>query len=262
MRKKLEGDVIYFLKNSNESSIDEWISLGSDISSAVYMDPLSGKIGTAQARTENEGRSAVYLQLAPGQTIIVRTSAKRPFTNERWTYQKVSGEAAQLRGPWQIEFIEGGPEMPAQFKTPHPIAWTESSDDAAKSFAGTVRYSTEFDCPNSNESWLLDLGEVHGSARVFVNDNLIATLISPPYAVNLSKLQATGNRLHIEVTGVAANRIRDLDRRGVEWRIFEDINLVNIDYKPFDATNWPILPQGLAGPVKLTPLTTTRDPAN
>ena len=58
----------------------------------------------------------------------------------------------------------------------------------------------------------------------------------------------------IEVTNVAANRIRDLDRRGVKWRIFKDINLVNINYQPFDASNWPIRDAGLLGPVTLTPL--------
>jgi hypothetical protein len=58
----------------------------------------------------------------------------------------------------------------------------------------------------------------------------------------------------VEVTNVAANRIRDLDRRGVRWRIFKDINFVNINYRPFDASDWPIRAAGLLGPVTLTPL--------
>ncbi|WP_168205214.1 glycosyl hydrolase [Bythopirellula goksoeyrii] len=260
LRKSWERDVIYYLKNNNETSIDEWVSIGSDFSSAIFMDPLSGKIGLAETRSGNTGYSAVHLQLASGQTIFVRASAEQTFTNETWSYQKASGEAVELHGPWLTEFIAGGPELPEQFETPHPMAWTEVSDDAAKNFAGTATYSTELDCPNSKGRSLLDLGVVHGSARVFVNDKYIATLLAPPYVLELSNLQDTGNRLEIEVTGVAANRIRDLDRRGVEWRIFDDINLVNIDYKPFDATNWPIVPQGLAGPVTLTPLITTNEP--
>jgi hypothetical protein len=54
---------------------------------------------------------------------------------------------------------------------------------------------------------------------------------------------------------VAANRIRDLDRRGVNWKIFKDINLVNVDYQPFDASNWPLTDCGLLGPVTLTAVT-------
>jgi hypothetical protein len=68
------------------------------------------------------------------------------------------------------------------------------------------------------------------------------------------ELKPGENKLTVEVTNVAANRIRDLDRRRVEWRIFEDINFVNIDYKPFDASNWPVREAGLLGPVTLQKL--------
>ena len=38
------------------------------------------------------------------------------------------------------------------------------------------------------------------------------------------------------------------------WRRFNDINVVDIDYKPFDASAWPIADSGLLGPVTLAPL--------
>ena len=63
-----------------------------------------------------------------------------------------------------------------------------------------------------------------------------------------------GNRLEIEVSSTAANRIRDLDRRGVPWRTFRDINFVSITYRPFDASQWPLHDAGLLGPVTLQPL--------
>jgi hypothetical protein len=62
------------------------------------------------------------------------------------------------------------------------------------------------------------------------------------------------NLLEVEVTNVSANRIRDLDRRGVNWKNFNDINFVNLNYKPFDASNWPLTDSGLLGPVTLTPV--------
>ena len=67
-------------------------------------------------------------------------------------------------------------------------------------------------------------------------------------------LNPKGNRLEVEVTNVSANRIRDLDRRGVAWKNFNDINMVNLDYKPFDASSWPLTDSGLLGPVTLTPV--------
>jgi hypothetical protein len=45
--------------------------------------------------------------------------------------------------------------------------------------------------------------------------------------------------------------IRDLDRRGVRWRNFHDLNFVNINYQPFNASKWPIQDSGLLGPVRL-----------
>jgi hypothetical protein len=42
-----------------------------------------------------------------------------------------------------------------------------------------------------------------------------------------------------------------LDIRGINWKKFYDINLVNIDYQPFDASGWEIMDAGLMGPVTL-----------
>ena len=61
------------------------------------------------------------------------------------------------------------------------------------------------------------------------------------------------NLLEVEVTNLSANRIRDLDLRKVPWKIFHDINFVNLDYKPFDASAWPLRASGLLGPVTLIP---------
>ena len=102
--------------------------------------------------------------------------------------------------------------------------------------------------------YLLDLGHVAESARVALNGKPVATLVGPPYRVEIGPLLAENNVLTIEVTSVAANRIRDLDRRGVKWRIFKDINFVDINYRPFDASQWPVRAAGLLGPVTLAPL--------
>jgi hypothetical protein len=80
--------------------------------------------------------------------------------------------------------------------------------------------------------------------------------------VQVSGLKKQDNVLEVEVTNVSANRIRDLDRRGVNWKNFHDINIVNINYKPFDASDWPLTDSGLLGPVTLTPLAPAADPAH
>ena len=105
-----------------------------------------------------------------------------------------------------------------------------------------------------SENYFLTLGDVRQSARVRVNGKDYGTLITPPFRVVVDNLKPTGNVLEVEVTSVAANRIRDLDRRGVKWKTFNDINIVNLNYKPFDASDWPLTDCGLLGPVTLTPV--------
>jgi hypothetical protein len=74
----------------------------------------------------------------------------------------------------------------------------------------------------------------------------------------LPALRTKGNVLEIEVTNLPANRIRDLDLRKVDWKVMKEINLVDLRYKPFDASDWPVAPSGLLGPVRLVPLEVVR----
>jgi hypothetical protein len=137
-------------------------------------------------------------------------------------------------------------------------SWTGQGGEWER-FAGTARYEFEFSLPAGvkADDWRLELGDVRETARVFVNGKQADLLWSLPIRTNIGAfLQPGKNTLALEVTNLAANRIRDLDRRKVEWKKFHEINFVNIFYQPFDATNWPLQPSGLLGPVQLVPLQT------
>ena len=45
-----------------------------------------------------------------------------------------------------------------------------------------------------------------------------------------------------------------MELRGEEWKNFYEINMVDKDYKKFDATQWKPMPSGILGPVTLVPL--------
>ena len=47
---------------------------------------------------------------------------------------------------------------------------------------------------------------------------------------------------------------RPRSRCRVPWKIFHEINFVNIDYEKFDASEWDLLESGLFGPVRLIPM--------
>ena len=154
--------------------------------------------------------------------------------------------------------MRGGPELPPTFTTRALGSWTAQGGEWER-FGGTARYELEFTLPADRAAaaadWWLDLGDVCESARVFVNGTDAGVAWSLPLRLRVGHLlKPGGNRLALEVTNLAANRIRDLDRRKVDWKIMREINFVNINYQPFDASGWELNPSGLLGPVRLVPL--------
>jgi glycosyl hydrolase family 106( putative alpha-L-rhamnosidase) len=252
IRRRCDAGRYYFVVNQGAKPIDGWATLGSPCESALLMDPMSGCTGRAEMQ-RRDNTCEVRIQLDPGGSCVLRTFDCDVVDAPAWGYIATAGPAQELRGTWRVEFTEGGPELPPSFETPELSSWS-GQGGAAERFAGTALYRLTFDAPSADRRWLLDLGEVHASARVRLNGSDVATLIGPSFRTCLTDLRPSGNVLEVEVINLAANRIRDLDRRGVEWRIFEDINFVSRDYKPFDASQWPLVSSGLLGPVRLTPL--------
>jgi hypothetical protein len=104
---------------------------------------------------------------------------------------------------------------------------------------------------------VLDLGRVYESARVRLNGNDLGILWSVPFQVRVGSVLKEGeNILEVEVANLMANRIRYMDRKGIPWRIFNEINFVNIEYRPFDASGWKVMKSGLAGPPTIIPVYT------
>ena len=256
IRRAAAGGYWYFIANRTETAaMDGWVRLGRPAASAVILDPMTGRTGAAALRQGDGGTPEVFLQLAPGESVVLHCFDQPQSLGAAWVYRGTAQHPVPLPGTWQVQFLAGGPIIPAAFTTAKLASWTEFGDPDAQRFAGTARYSLRFERPSGDaSSWQLDLGQVCQSARVRLNGEDWGTLIAPPFRVVVSELKPTDNLLEIEVTNGSANRIRDLDRRGVPWKTFHDINFVNLDYKPFDASNWPLTPSGLLGPVTLAPL--------
>ena len=251
-RSSDDGDRFYFIANLTGRAVDKLIPLGVDAKSVAMLDPLTGIVGGASIA---DGK--VLLQLQPGESIILRTFSQGAPQLSPWPSRRTTGEPVALGGPWDITFIDGGPALPAPLKLDKLESWTDAGGEDMKNFAGAARYRLDFDAPTSPGAtdWLLDLGDVRESARVTLNGQPVGTLWSLPFRTAIGKhLKPGRNVLEIELTSLVANRIRDLDRRGVEWKIMKEINFVNINYKPFDASNWDVTPSGLLGPVTLTPV--------
>jgi hypothetical protein len=262
----------YFIVNRSTTNFDGWISFIRPAKSVVILNPMTGNAGMAATRQNAVDSTEVRLQLAAGESIILRAFADKKVEGPAWNYWQTSGQPVEITGTWNVKFIAGGPVLPADFQTTKLASWTTFPDTNTQAFAGTAKYTIAFDAPRRGElhesqneksksgahgarppeNYYLDLGDVRQSARVKLNGKECGTLITSPFRVVVDNLKSKNNVLEIEVTSVAANRIRDLDRRGVPWKKFHDINFVNISYQPFDASGWPLTDCGLLGPVTLT----------
>lgn len=254
VRREITEGAHYLLVNRGAEAFEGWVPLARHAHGVLLLDPVTGRSGLGALRPGARGQVRVYLRLEPHQSVFLRASNQKLPGVSPWFYSKPAGAAVELTGSWHVEFIEGGPELPASFDTNRLESWTRSGSDAAQRFAGTARYCLAFDAPSRASAFQLDLGKVAQSARVRLNGHDIGTAFTAPFRVELPSLRPGGNRLEIEVTSTAANRIRDLDRRGVSWKNFHDINFVSIAYRPFDASEWPLHDAGLIGPVMLQPM--------
>ena len=160
-----------------------------------------------------------------------------------------------LPGPWTLSFTEEAPKVNKTFTLNKLQTWETLDDDSAKVTMGTGIYTTKFKLTKKDDpkgTWMIDLGDVRESARVYINGQFIGCAWSVPFVLDCQQALKVGiNELRIEVTNLPANRIADLDRRGISWRKMEEINVVDINYKKTTYDKWEPVPSGLNSEVKL-----------
>jgi alpha-L-rhamnosidase len=247
----------YFIVNNSKEPAEGWQPVRGDAASAILLDPHDpSRAGLAATRhLAGFAPAEVYLQLQPGESQILRTYNRR-LNGPAWPYAISAGAPIELAGTWSIFFIEGGPTLPASFTTEKLASWTLLGDSNAKRFAGTARYTLHFDAPSApaGNSFDLDLGKVADWARITLNGQDLGSLWANPLRLSLTtSLRPKDNTLQIDVTNVAANRIIDMDNRGIQWKTFRDANVLSTGYTPYDASTWPLRDAGLLGPVRLLP---------
>ena len=255
----------YFISALKTEDTESWIPLAVQARSAMLYNPMNGTSGKARLR-QNNGRTEVFLQLASGESIILKTFTDHDVAVPEYGYwtampqdeaAKILPGACSFAGKWGFSFVEA---MPVVSNVPDSVSlgsWTEIAAEGVKNTMGTACYTTTFTLKTPAEAgeWMLDLGDVRESARVRINGQEVATLIAVPYRCLVGKYLRPGvNTLEVEVTNLPANRIADMDRRNVPWRIYKDANIVNIHYKKDNYGKWESVPSGLLGPVRLIPM--------
>lgn len=252
IRRKHENGHTYFMTMLKNKPLDGWVSLAVNAESAVIFDPLTGKGGQANVRKYGNN-TEVYLQLKPGESLILKTYDKKISSKNKWKYYASTNNEIVLSKNWELSFPNSQPEIKETFLLDSLTSWTNLKNPDLLRNMGTGKYTKRFDFEKKpGAGYLLQLGDVRESAKVKINGVEVATLFSVPFETYIGKYLKNGeNLIEIEVTNLPANRIRDYDKRGVQWRNFHEINFVSITYKPTKFDHWEIMPSGLLGDVKI-----------
>ncbi|MCP4453613.1 MAG: glycoside hydrolase family 2 protein [Planctomycetes bacterium] len=251
----------YFVTNAGDRPVDQWVPLIRQPMKAVALfDPMTEESGLGATHVTVRGIPQVYLQLEPGQSVIIKTLNSEP-DGPAFVYTTKSHQAVTVSGAWSLAFVEGGPELPDTIDEAFPGSWTDLAVAGVQTFSGTAEYEKVIPRPTLEaDFWWLDLGRVCDSARVRLNGQEIAALVSAPYRVRIPQsLLKPLNVLTIEVSNSMANRMADLDRQGGAYKKFYNVNFPAKHSENrgadglFSAADWAPRASGLIGPVRLVP---------
>ena len=268
----------YFITSLQNKGVDGWVALATEAHRAYLFNPLTGGIQETPVRKQN-GRSEVYLRLASGESCILQTIvADRQITEFQGQHlisnskpkaqiTRLSPTPRRLMTPidltgnsWTLtprNFETWGSLKSQTIRGLKPWTALGKTWETGK---GTVRYKTTANVPagaiSGSSDVILDLGDVRESAHVYINGRDVGVVFCAPFQLSVGKyLRAGSNTIEIDVTGLAANYVAEMDRQGIVWRIFKNANIANLKGGAVSYYgNWDIMPGGLNSTVKLVPV--------
>ncbi len=257
IRKKTDSGYLYFISNMHSQFSTGKIILPVFANAVECIDPVHDRSGRIPFQKAGATEIEVKLQILPGESLILKTYS---IESDCKTEQELIGfdskkQPTILKGKWDITFTEGAPALPKPFTCDTLASWTNFGDSTNQWFSGKARYSLKFKTPSTlraGKACYIDLGDVRESAEVLLNGVNLGKTWSLPFRVYVpAGILKKENKIEVIVTNLSANRIRKMDQDKVNWKKFYDINIVDINYKPFNAAGWKPQPSGLLGPVSM-----------
>lgn len=253
IRREHDNGDAWFITNLSDSTcgITEPLVLypRQKMDAVVIIDAVAGRRGLAKSV---DGVIKINSTLLPGQSLLVCPAQPEDDTLPAWRQYAATDEVVFNRTV-NVEFLSGGPSLPSTYSTDKIEFWTSRIGQGYRDFSGTARYTFEMEWNGHNyEEVLLQFTEIAASAKITINGEYAGVVWCKPYQLFVGKFLRRGiNKIEVEVTNTAANRISAMDRAGEDWRVYGDINFVTIHYTPFDASDWATTPSGINGDVKL-----------
>jgi hypothetical protein len=256
IRKRAGNSKYWLITNLSNKFYYDTISISEPAKALEYYNPMTNERGFIDFKNENKGiRTKLYLP--PGSSCFL-ISYINPQKSSHWNFRIPSDESISLLN-WDVEFKKGSPEIPKTIFHPEQLtSWTSWPDSTLNWYNGYGNYSTTFMLPDlwkMNKGVYLQIDDLRETAQITINGKDAGTIWSVPFQLYIptSSLKfGIKNTITLNVRNLSANEARYLDTKGIKWKKFYDANIVDITYKPFDASKWSPVPSGIIGQVKIT----------
>ena len=241
IRRKVSNGYRYFVSNLTPNDVEREVTLAAT-GTSVNVSLRSGESCFIDALPDSKARVTYpvnELQPSHGRTEKGESALLADLTSNKWS----------------LRFIESQPAFDEEITLDGLKTWETLSYDSLNTLMGTGVYETTFNLSSADAargSYQLDLGDVRESARVYINGTYVGCAWCVPFTLDFDGLLREGeNSIRIEVTNLPANRIAEYDRQGIQWRKFNEINVVDINYKRTIYADWTPMPSGLNSYVRI-----------
>ena len=240
IRRRVGDGYRYFVSNLTPMDVYRKVGLAS-----------TGAKVTVSLRS---GESCFIDALPNGKTTVTYpVDALQP--QQRSHHVGISPLVDLTENKWSLRFVESQPAVAGEITIDGLKTWESLPVDSLNELMGTGVYETTFSLSEGDvaeRGYRIDLGDVRESARVYINGTYVGCAWCVPFTLDFDDILHEGeNTIRIEVTNLPANRIAAYDRRGVKWRKFNEINVVDINYKRTTYDGWAPVPSGLNSYVRI-----------
>ena len=200
IHRKAKGADIYWINKPSDDFRTVEVSLRSCGRRPMAWNPVDGSIREVNYRIEG-GRTVVSLDMVPDDVqfiVLGGCKAEKSFVLP----QKKAASVVTVDGPWKLTFpgrtLEGA--ALGDYGA-YPF-------EDVKYFSGTAAYTNVVKFDKLPSEAVLDLGEVHDLAEVYVNGESVGILWKRPFSIDIAgALKKGDNTIEIRVTNTWANRM-------------------------------------------------------
>ncbi|MCH2173696.1 hypothetical protein MK489_23205 [Myxococcota bacterium] len=215
------GDSIVFLHNIGAAVVTSQLQIPARLATDCHwLNPVDGSISRARVTSQ----SFVHRSLETSESTLLHCALDPSHLNATLSTNHVDfiPDAARGHDPELILEIEtfdfslmknGKPALP--LKNFRLSDWKSRDGLRFASETGVYTAEIQLDLKRSDSRYLLDLGVVHSTAEVIVNEGPSETLLFKPHRVDVTNAIRQGrNRLKIEVTPPTLNGLIGRAREG------------------------------------------------